>query len=165
MSTKEYRLSSLLQQEGDTIKGPMSPMYDKKALDKQEGHISNMMLRVHFDNEHMLQVAECGCEWTGMDILVLGWLNSKGSGYVAMYSGTVDMKIMPIGMLMSNDDDENNEPIITTIYRKRLASATVREPDTYWKRNMPSEEMIGEILRDALALAPTCAMFAQPVAD
>jgi hypothetical protein len=161
-NAKGYKLHSLLTRHGDTVRGPMSPMYDKMALDKEEGFTSNMLLRVHFDNEHMLQVCECGCEWTGLDCLVLGWINSNGSGYVAMYSGTANMKIMPIGMLLSEENGPE-QPVITPIYRRKLASATVREPDTYWKRNMPSEEMIGEILRDALALAPTCAMFTRPV--
>lgn len=161
-NAKEYRLSSLLTRHGDTVRGPMSPMYDKMAIDKEEGRTSNMLLRVHFDNEHMLQVCECGCEWTGMDCLVLGWINSNGSGYVAMYSGTTNMKIMPIAMLLSDEDGEPETPTFTPIFRRRAAAATVREPDTYWQRNIPSEDMITDILRDALALAPECAMHLQP---
>jgi hypothetical protein len=113
----------------------MSPVLFAQSTARQLEHPAyNMMLRVRFEDDRLLQRKEAPREWTGHDTLLLGLVGSKGALVVLWIDTGVGG--IPVASI------ETEEPTVqfTDCYRELSAKDG-------WR--LPADDLVISVLKDA----------------
>jgi hypothetical protein len=140
----------------------MSPTLLAQSLAKHlETPPFNVLLRVWWEDEHAFQVDECAGEWTGMDCLVVGLVDSKLQRckvYLVIDGGSTAVFVAHAW----RTQDGNSVSQIIDGYEDRIMASLgdIAEPNR--KRSVklwPSAEAINAMMVEAIEVARNEALF------
>jgi hypothetical protein len=124
-TTLEFRIQNLLEIQGGTVSGPMSPMLFAKEMSAHTETKFNRLARVWFDDEKIFQRREDG-GFTGFDTLIIG----------QQYSNDLRLELwvdegvggMPVAIVFQSVKEINISPIYHQAkYARKLSKDQIKE--------------------------------------